>query len=69
MGLSPKQLAQQVTDEIVNGAVDATRQNINTGTRYGSQTTTNISVGGDHIAGDYHAGDYAENVYGDQTSR
>ncbi|GGV36922.1 hypothetical protein GCM10010293_40510 [Streptomyces griseoflavus] len=68
MARSPKELAQQVINEIAEGAVDATRQNVNFGTRYGSQSTTNVSVGGDRISGDYHAGDYAENVYGDQTS-
>lgn len=42
--------------------------NINTGTRYGGQTVTNVRYDGDYHAGDYHAGNYAEHVHGDQTS-
>lgn len=42
--------------------------NINTGTRHGGQTVTNVSHKGDYHAGDYHAGNYAEHVHGDQTS-
>jgi hypothetical protein len=70
MARSPKELAQQVANEVVNDALAATRQNVNTGTHYGSQTTTNITVRGESHAGDYVAGRVINgDVYGDQSSR